>query len=111
MCPTFGRSGLPPAGATALAAGSGASKLAEEEHPDEGLRVPAVGDRPVELRQRPGDDLQALLLLLGLGTRVVEVGGEVDDDLLLGEPRARVEALELTPFRGTLADFLGQFAL
>ena len=54
------------------------SSSRKSEQSDQRLGVPALLDRAVELGQRPRHDLQALLLV-GLGARVVEPGGEVDD--------------------------------
>src|SRR6266511_3089092 len=85
-------------------------KLLQHHQPDQRLGVLAAGDRAVELAQRDLDDLDPLV---GRGTagHVVELSGEEEPDALVRETRARVEALQLAPVPGRLADLLDQLAL
>src|SRR4051794_33580111 len=80
---------------------------AEPEQADEALGVAALGDQVVELRQRPRDDLDPLVLL-GLRVLVVQIGGEVEMALLLREAGRCVEARQELPLVGALADLFGE---
>ena len=51
------------------------------------------------------------LVLVALRLRVVQVGGQVDVDLLVGEARRRVARGEVTPLARPLADLLRELAL
>jgi hypothetical protein len=68
-----------------------------------------LGDRSVEVGERPGDDLDALVLAR-VGVLVGEVLGEEDvDDLVEGADAGPEGVQELPAARG-LADLLGELA-
>src|SRR5207253_445637 len=60
--------------------------------------------------QRPGDDLDPLVLL-ALGTRLMQAGGMEEVNALVGEAGARVEAEDGLPALRSEADLLRQLAL
>jgi len=77
--------------------------------PDQGLGVRHLVDQRVELGERAGDDLDALVLVR-LGARVGEARGQVDPHLLVGEAGRGPVALELLPLLRGLADLLRELA-
>src|SRR5215218_10937837 len=83
---------------------------AQLEQPDQGLGVARLIDERVELGQRAGLDVDALVLV-SLGRRVREIRGEVDVALLVREAGRGVEGGEVLPLRGGLADLLRELAL
>src|SRR3954465_4339000 len=83
---------------------------AQLEQPDERLGVARLVDERVELGERACLDVDALVLVR-LGLRVGEAGGEVDVALLVGEAGRRVEGRHVLPLGGGLADLLGELAL
>src|SRR4051794_20108854 len=95
----------PPAGATRRS-----ESAAELEQPDQRLRVLDLVDDRVELGQRADLDVDALVLL-GLGRRVRQPGGQVDVADLVGEAGRGEERVQVLPLRGGLADLLGKLAL
>src|SRR4051794_13557336 len=103
MPTSFAPGGSPPTRATSR---SGRSARAEQQQADQRLRVARLLDRLVEPRQRPRDDLDALVLV-GLGARVRQPGREEQLDALVREARARVEPVQRLPPLGGLADLLG----
>src|SRR5437660_9243008 len=77
---------------------------------DQRLRVLAFVDRVVEFAERPGNDLDPLVLL-GLSLRCLrELRGQVQPYALIAEAWARVEDLDLLPVGGLFADLLGELA-
>src|SRR5207248_7228196 len=58
----------------------------QPEQSDEALRVLAVADQAVELRERSGLDLDPLVLV-SLRVLVVEVSGQIHVNFLVGETR------------------------
>src|SRR2546426_830537 len=82
----------------------------QPQQPHQRLRVVAALDRLVETLERPWHDLDALAVV-GLGAGFGQTGGEVDDHPLVGEAGAGVEAGQLTPIAGGLADLLRELAL
>src|SRR4051812_8488551 len=83
---------------------------AELEQPDERLGVARLVDERVELGERAGLDVDALVLVrlrLGVG----QPRREVDVALLVGEPGRGVERRQVLPLVRGLADLLGELAL
>src|SRR5580765_2199312 len=82
----------------------------EPEQADQRLGVADAGDRMVEVVERPGDDLDALVVLGG-GVALGEARGVEDvDDLVHDSDRGDVLG-DALPALGRLADLLGQLAL
>ena len=76
---------------------------------DHRLGVLGLRDGGVELAQRPGDDLDAFILLgRGLSVAVAQIPGQKQPDVLVGESDARVEAAELAPVSRRLGDLLAE---
>src|SRR3954452_18814007 len=83
---------------------------AQLEQPDQCLRVLRLVDDRVELGERPGLDVDALVLA-GLGRGVRQPGGQVDVADLVAEAGRGEERVQVLPLRGGLADLLGELAL
>src|SRR4051794_7456494 len=88
----------------------GLEQLLQHQQPDQGLGVLAALDRSIEARERDLDDLNPLLRGL-LPGHVIELGGQEEPDALIGEAGARIEAIQLAPVAGGLADLLRELAL
>src|SRR5919197_3370950 len=82
----------------------------QPQQPDQRLGVAGSGDRPVEVGQRPADDLDALVVL-GLGLLVAQLAGQEDVNGLVHHADRRDELGDGLPVLGSLADLLGQLAL
>src|SRR5689334_7765272 len=91
---------------------AGAQALEQPHQPDERLRVLGLSEDRIEIAERADLDVDALVPVdLGSLADVRDAGGEVEPDLLVGEPGRRVEGPEVLPVLGLLADLLGQLAL
>ena len=106
----FAAARAPPAGATQLF--SAPRRCLQPREPDDRLRVGALGDQRLEVRQRADLDVDALVLVhLGALVDVGDAGGEEQVHDLVGEAGRRVEEPERLPLGGLLADLLGELAL
>jgi hypothetical protein len=88
----------------------GSEATREPHQADQRLRVAALGDRAVQLAQRPGNELDPLLLA-AVSLRREKVGCEEQVHLLVGEARAREVGEDRLPVPGAAADLLGELAL
>src|SRR5919197_2122550 len=82
----------------------------QPQQPDQRLGVARGGDRPVEVAQRPADDLDALVVL-GLGVLVAQAGRQEDVHGFVHHADRRDGLGDRLPVLGRLADLLGQLAL
>src|SRR5919204_5630539 len=82
----------------------------QPQEADQRLGVAGGGDRAVEVDQRPANDLDALVVL-GLGPRVAEPGGQEDVHRLVHHTDRGDELGHALPVLGGLADLLRQLAL
>src|SRR5919109_1135501 len=80
------------------------------EEADQGLRIPTAGDHVVEVYQRHLHDLDPLGVV-GLRLLVIEIRRQVDVALLVREAGRGVEARQVLPGPGALADLLRELAL
>src|SRR3954447_15023272 len=88
-----------------------APRAAQQEEPDEGLGVHARVDGAVEVRERPADDLDALVLVRLWPLDLPQARGQVEVDLLVREAGARVVGRHVRPLVRRQAEFLRQLAL
>src|SRR3954469_11145728 len=80
---------------------------AKPEEADETLGVATLCDQVVQVRERPRNDLDSLVLAR-LGLLVVEAGCQIQVALLRREAGRRVEASQVLPLFGALADLFRQ---
>src|SRR5262245_52782199 len=110
MVATPSSSGVPASSLAAATRASAAQERSQPEEADERLRVAAAANRRVELGERQLDYLDALVLI-GRGAFVVEVRGHEEMAFLVREAGRGVEARQVLPAAGALADLLGELAL
>src|SRR3954447_12553730 len=82
----------------------------QPEQPDKRLRIAAVANRGVERTERNGAQLDALRFV-ALRAGLVQVGGEIQVDLLVREAGRRVARGQVLPGPGREPDLLGELAL
>src|SRR3954452_17965027 len=102
----FARGGRVPRAETSLSVAHGF----QPQKADERLHVAAVADQLVELGERESPDLDPLALV-ALDVDLVDVGGQVEVDLLAREPGRRVATREVLPGARREPDLLAELAL
>src|ERR1700722_3702672 len=93
-----------------LAVQSGVQAAGQPEQGDQGLGVAALGDRLLQTCERPGNDLDALLLA-AVAVRLVQRCGGEEVNALVCEAGAGVVDDDRLPALGATPDLLSQLAL